>query len=253
MKTFSLILGLSFCTYSAAQQPFGYLDAELPPNYAGANCPKLYKAASKLQGKKDKYETTEEYEQRISKLKDFNLLDEFKVGDQIAFKLETKGLGVVLDYNADAQSLVAKQMASIASMPLNNKLANVLTISSKLVSSKSGIGSNSFGVKRRMETYNYTACGIALTNIDYEPDLMLYADGKNIPADKVRSAEKNAAFLIVGSIVAPFHGNAYRSMGATLDSPTEEHWEFDVLPIKVVQTIVYNTKTGEVLLRRDFK
>lgn len=235
---------------------------QLPANYKGSDIVRLYKSyLNKISLTKDEYETSAQYEKRISDV----------VTDEIyAFKLDLRSMLLTEAYNADEQKM---DITFIAESVDKSNMRAAFIIKEIDKGSDSYIGTNAFGAIQKVTQYRGLQYGIALVDKigrGRESFLSDHAFKKttfefNILPEKAKMLKNNIGVLLVcvpslykSSINRDlrFKGNdlifttSYYSE-ATFDNPTSLSYDRKFVNAEVLAVWVYNIKTGEIVFKKQ--
>jgi hypothetical protein len=245
--------------------PFDKSIEKLPPNFKGSDIVKLFSTLKKKAPlKKAEFETTADYEKKISAA---------VTDDVYAFKLASDAYGQPLKiqpYNADTQKLQIDIETTALSQYLFEGYRASMIIKDINGPSRSYIGSNAFGADVLVDSYSGTLYGIALVNqTDFATNnynvrtINLLLD---MPPEKAKSLKNNIGILLLckPTLYRPnakmtlcegndlvFEDTSYS--GATIDNPTSLSYERKFINVEVLSIWVYETNTGSILFKKLLK
>lgn len=229
--------------------PFDINVDKLPTNFSGHDINRIYIALSKADKAliKDEFESTEEYNNRISALRNSILLDSFTYNDTYVYvhkKLETK-------YDADGKSLTIR----IKNSPLFfSQGIDAYTISEKYSEYETG---NLFGARITVTRAEIVSCIFFITNSyrfhkalnkdpDFSNDYKIEFKLKLLP-ENAKSFTKNGAYLFVYKLTPP-----YLKEFKELRSP-EMNFPFDVttfeksIQAEILELWLFDSSTGKII------
>lgn len=196
----------------------------IPLNFVSHDIENLYQDVKNILGEKDKYQSTENYEQkRKERVQSSSLLKSY-----ILFKDH----GIFIDYDADTKKITF-DYPNYVSASKSYDLGNY-------------VGSNAFGVEKVVNKYSNDAYSVKFSEngklkkgfITMEPAIAAKHD---------RSLE----FIYITQLKSPYiassSSNNRECYTPTIDNPEDGCTRWHSLVGKLVGIIVYNSKTGEII------
>lgn len=259
--------------------PFELTAEALPPKYDGDNIIALYNQLKETGGKRAEFESSNDFQKRISSSAGESLYA-FVVQQDLDAKLSVK-------YDADRELFNIKLTSERTTNhdDFSDKRA-ALHIKQSDLSSRSYIGQNAYGAKVTVNEITSTNFLLALLNgnvfgVDpVEQKFKEYYEksGRTTPSSKQLSAfpspmrelqiditmtskeasqvKKNLSALVIGILKAPaglplvFEGGDMSK--ATIDNPTEVYWFNRYINFEVHEVWFFDYQSGHVLKKIDF-
>lgn len=258
---FALIGGLASSAQSrkpAAKSKFSNLPFELTakqlsPRYLGHSLADVWGllAERKKLLKQGEYEKTPAWESRIEKLNAQPLTGTVTLSNKLAFLLsETEN-----SYSPDAETLTIEAKTDKQSYDAINEIglsgfdSVVWLFDSK--STGSFVGSNSFGVKRRVRTEAETGYYLLFqAGIIGQANKLIIHD---VSIEQAKVIRPWLRVLLIGTLAEPYTGGDKDEDGATLDNPVKTSTTYFYVYFKPEAFCFYNFETGEVYYRADLK
>jgi len=225
----------------------------LPPGYNGHSVidlwPMLLSRRSKLI--KQEYETSEAWAKRIEKLQAEPFHGSLTVFSLLAFSAQD----VETEYDADQKTLSVKANKETLSFDLvNNKgLSDYEAITWWFKSENKGsfIGSNSFGVKRKVRSEKEEGYYVLFKAGEIgEANLLTLQD---VSVQQAKLLRPKLRVLVVGKLQYPYVGAESFKKKATIDTPVQTDSLYYYLYFKPEAFWFYNYETGEVYYRADLQ
>lgn len=243
----------------------------LPANYKGTDIVNLYSIlAKKAPKKKGEFESTAEYKVRVETY----MKNSHYLSNIYAFKISETGHHgmnqLKADYNVDLQKMIiTTETYGFQTHIYENNRGSIIIRQNK-GSSSSYTGSNAFGARRTVTSFENLQYGIALVN---EDDFGIPNERKLIfetemPLDKAKKLKANIGVLIIGKPYLYFadEDNNFteskpkrltfeteRYSSATFSSPSSHHTQSRYINIEALSVWVYDIRTGEILLKKQLK
>lgn len=232
------------------QAPFDVGSSEITPGFRGNSCPIVAAAVKRLSTKKDEFETSDAYGERLASLQTSELAAGLKVGDTMAFK--RRDISNQLKYVADTgQMMVELSFGFLTYIPTARPIdafvkTDIINLSTK--STREYRGSNAFGASVLVRSTQYEACAVAFKNLPAKPGATaIFAD---MTPDEARASKGHLAVLYVGKLTAPLLADFDHYSGPTINSPSEVGWSGDALIFNLDQMILYDDQTGKIYKRK---
>jgi hypothetical protein len=264
MKYLLSIIFILIFSLSAFGQTFSSDWQKVPITFQGDDFEKIYKTLSDSPNLKDKseYETTAEYQKRVTDLTKIALSDK-SAASVLAFVYRPERIEfsrfLTAKYDADAQNLQITIIAASDRYVANAQrleFTEIMTTPAKNAQLKSlGTyeGSNAYGLKRTIEKSLLKYYSVGITNFKsiQEPGKSKYDFGLTstlsaAPA-KAKEIKENLAILYVGKLVAPFSALIGDSLKPTVDKPRDVAIGNYILTMNLSEIWLYNAATGEIL------
>lgn len=228
--------------------------AQLPPKYVGDNAGAVYQQlnAVALRLRKSQFETTSEYQSRIT-----SLLDGIKIGpaktvnDRFSF-VHPYGAE---SYDADTQIFTLKPDTNyeiglgydVPELPNDIRSGRDyssidLTRTSRNVGSR--IGRTAIGIRKRITVRAYSALRLAMPN----PSMKHWSDGLRfrVSPPEARQASGRVWLAITGRLTPPYVLHDSDVDNATLSDPEEAHSFHFYLFFVPDSIVLYNIATGQI-------
>lgn len=216
-------------------------------------------ALQKARLRKDQFETSAEYAARTE---NFPLFGTVSAKDTLAFRYRLRDAFVLCNpsYNADTVDLYID-------CPLSLKASFYVAADEKFVRGYevgvaesrdvgSYVGSNAFGVKRKITIRQAVLRGLAIENLERTltmstglPRLKLQL--MDMPPNEAKRVIDDLGLLFVVKLERPFVVSAERRAGPTLDNPVDYQGDLSYLYVQLQELWVLHDSTGEVLRRFD--
>jgi hypothetical protein len=226
--------------------PFNSSVERLSPNYLGHSMIKVWAELyrRRLQFNKREYETSDAWASRVQKLKGQPLISSTTMLSQFAFQA----------YDVDAFYDADTKIISVTVSPggaFHDEMNGVLSLSGNSMlgwkntaQSGSFVGSNAFGVKRRVraETEQFYFMAFQDTRIGLADTFNI----ENVGGEQAKLIKPQIRVLVIGTLQEPYAGLSASQNKATLDDPVQTtSYEF-YLYFKPEAIWFYNLKSGEV-------
>lgn len=249
-NVFMAVLQVILC-YVVFPQSFDLKQSKLPPGFKGNSVDYIYQVVDKNVMKKDEFETTREYEERVKKAK-----AESGIYDSVfAFPVICSRKGLEFTYDPDRG--VEKIDILVKSGCTGSQGAAFLSTHEIINSSKS-TGQNAYGATVEIDQTIQKQC---LVNIDnYE--IIRKTQNENIdfgslfvsiklkePPEVAREMRKNIKVVFVCKLTGTCSRND--STKATISNPYEVFTKIIIVKANLISVITYNEVNGEILFRYD--
>lgn len=236
-----------------ASESFDAMAETIPVNFKGHDCRVIASALKKLDLKKDEFESSAKYKDRIDSIQGVNFSKNLNLDSILIFK--RKGLvNPWTEYNADTEKLtvdLSVRRSSAFAIGSNPALMDWDSIEISEARPRFYTASNSFGVSVRVEERRFKTCAIAFANKYYGARGGAKIEAGGISPEVARRAKNGVSVFYVGKLAAPYIGHISEPSPPTIDSPVDVNWEGDALVFKLQQVIVADPKTGEILGREQ--
>lgn len=237
----------------APEQSIFRVDGDsLPANYHGYDPILVWRQLSQRQLVKGEYETTAAFETRLSRLKAIPLFAGVLMDDVLPFEVD--GEALEMEYHADSGLL------SVALKPdfvwegerLSGSFQRAFPLKRILNRSSSYVGTNAFGVRRRITRQTSTEIDLAFDNHEAG-----YSSGYDIDVPmnvaSARQAKTTLRALAIYKLASP-----YLTTGTFKDEPTiTEPTDFSTLHLnlngQLLAIWLYELPTGRVLTKLDLE
>lgn len=242
--------------------PFDESRRTLPINYIGHSIARLVTVAPKLEAHRSQYETTELFEARKRKIRSRPLFGALSGDSRFAVLVPSQ-----ITYSADNERVNAlvrldkvENVGSLLELNAEPKAFKPSFARERYVGSF--VGSNSFGVKRKVKRYERIEASLFFQNADDwglgtfsdkrgdlvpEPDTIKLAAG--LPRTIAPSVKPRLAVLSVFSLSEPIIAFDSNTDKATLDDPVEEETSRFFVSAEIRSLWLYDYKTGTVYAR----
>lgn len=232
--------------------PFDVAAQQLPAGFKGHNCAALAARVKALATKKSEFESTTDYEARMSTAKSSPIFAKLSANDTLAFVLNSGA--AEMKYDADAGiatfelSEIMMHVDSLVVVGSKNH-AQAFTVQQLSEVRRPFVGVNAFGRQVQAESVKRSVCAIAVTNMS-RGRLSLYSQtSAKLPPAAARVAKENLGALIVGRLVPPLYHDAFTARTAKIDSPVELSVDGPALPLDLAELWYFNRRTGEILAK----
>lgn len=236
-----------------ASDSFDAMVETIPANFKGHDCRAIASALKKLNLKKDEFESSAKYRERIASIQGVNFFKNLNLDSTLIFK--RKGLvNPWTEYNADTEKLtvdLSVRRSSAFAIGGNPALMDWDSIEISEAKPRFYTASNSFGVSVRVEERRFKTCAIAFSNKHYGARGGAKIEAEGISPEVAKRAKNGVSVFYAGKLSAPYVGHVSEPSPPTIDSPVDVNWEGDALVFKLQQVIVADPKTGEILGREQ--
>lgn len=206
---------------------------------------KIYNELKTLFNPRDEFETTDSYRARCESI----------AGKEYTVKLELDSQSRKSKFQYVADKSIAA--ADVRTDNRNNMLSiEVSNLANRFKEKGSYVGSNAFGVTRRVNVIDLYFDLLVLDNKAYKDgDLSLRVEcDPSVAKDIVKNYGIAIKFHV--SCDARMNGVAVLEknyIGPTIDSPTQATFHYRKIPITLDSLILYNEKTKNVIVTRTFE
>jgi hypothetical protein len=232
-------------------QPFDLAATKLPPSYLGHNADQIWNAFKQKRLTKSEFETEAAYESRLDGIANTPIAGGILPNGTFAFLLSK------LEKTYDAEQQVLR-----VTLPIGGTSSIVtdenITAQWMQRSAKQGefIGSNAFGVKRRITRKAYLDTNLTGKRpewLDWETEQMdEFSEPKALlpmSPDAARLSKVHVGMLFIGAIQPPFISADEQHETATIDSPEESTTYIHNLNLALQQIWLYDVQSGQVLAK----
>lgn len=233
---------------------FNLSSSYLPPNYMGHDLKSIAEALEERKGhaKKDEYETTEQYKQRIQDEEHKPLIDTLTLDDIFSFVVfpESK-------YDADTQTLTLMVKATILGDQYKNDWLMVAIHGPDLYRLKNTyIGSNAYGAETEIEKLRVIDIQLAFSNksglpLNYSYNLpeAFKFDLENITPETAKAIRNHLYMAFIYQLKEPYFSESYSMIEPTRDEPKDYFWSHKNILTLLKEIWVFNKTNGEILLK----
>lgn len=187
------------------------------------------KSLRALSLKKDEFETPDQYDARL-----------VAIVDAIGSKPLYKGSPPGPRFAFRLSDLTVKYDPVVESMTVSSD--GILRSSVRKLGSY--VGANAFNRKVIVDRYR----GEAISICDYH-----FLNGYALPADQARRIKPKIQGLVIISLAAPIYSESEQSRGPTLDDPMDIVLKDQCIHARDIETVLYNSATGEIFARDGAK
>jgi hypothetical protein len=264
--------------FSTFGQTFSKGWQKVPATFTGSDFQNIYSTLLRTPVIKDKgeFETTDQYNQRISDLSKIVFSSKETASDELVFVFRPeKDLSILNDdlsssYDADEETLTISlkptKVAAYESKP-GNKAVGAKQLDFESFIAKSGsykdegeyVASNAFGATRKVEKSSFRRFKLAINNINQfsnfkastyssEFKVRLY-----LPLPKAKEAKENLSVLYIAKLVKPFYTIDSYKIKPTIDKPSDLDFTSVVLISDVREIWFFNGLTGEIYTKLSAK
>ncbi len=231
-------------TVSNARYDSGPFDASinsLPRNYSGHNVEDIA-GRIKPPPSKGEFEKTAEFELRMHKWAETPVVGTFRPMDDLAIVVNDGLFEEYTRYDADSEKLLIS-----ISLPSEDHIQQGAWLPTKSGFRLLGIqrATTMLGVKFDVSRFETTSLGIAIEGgSSFDFSIQMTRDVAKIIKPLLRA-------VIVVQLVEPYVLKLERTKSASLKSPTQGVSKYTGLVGKVKDVIVYNSNTGDIILRKS--
>jgi hypothetical protein len=264
MKILSILFIFVF-GLSVFGQTFSTDWQKVPMGFQGDDVEKIYRILSKspnLKGKTE-FETTADYQKRISDLSKIPLPN--KSADSVLTfiyhpKFDSYSSKLTSKYDADAQTLEINLEVRTLTYVIDNEnlgLTRTPSVMARDVDLKpmgTYEGETAYGVKRTIERSLMTYYFIGINNANSFSGIKSGYDRRikftlPLAPAKAKEIKENLAVLYVGKLVSPFSALSGSRLKPTVDKPRDLTVGEFILTMNVSDIWFYNSTTGEVVAK----
>jgi hypothetical protein len=231
------------------QYPFDVFSSNIMPNFKGHSTTQIYASLyNSGTPTKGKFETTEEFQERLRRANSKPLFGKVRKSSPLAFSVSPSQI----DYNADSEEM--KVYFYFWENPEGG--LSIMSENGKTIT-KQYVAQNGFGAKTVVTETSRISFGFSVVN--YEKFWFSDTDISKrhaltfqfrVPRSSAPKFENSAKGLFIGYISAPEHemrGSGRES--ATFDSPYASVTILNYVCIRLKLSLLYNSKTGYVYAR----
>ncbi|WP_427914848.1 hypothetical protein ACPWT1_08030 [Ramlibacter sp. MMS24-I3-19] len=219
----------------------------LPASYRGHDCFSIASALEKLQTSKSEFETASEYQARIAALGDVQIGKQLRLGDRLAFPLES----AFLKYSAEERTANLTVLPVPTVNVLDFKVRQAVKLDERKRKTREYVGSNAFGVTRDVTDVTSEICGLALLDRSFISLQSWGAAAVEMDPQAARLAKDSVSALLVGRLRGPMLAQGLVTTRPTLDNPTRRRSEGPVLVLELEDIWYFDRTTGRVLARAE--
>ena len=222
-------------------RPFDMSLTALPAGFSGADVERVYEAfAERFRAeKKDEFETTEQYRQRLERQRAAPVLGDIRADSTVAFNL----LGPFSKYDADAGVLSVSVFL--------RDVGDSVVVRPVERSRRTFPAQNAFGAAFQVtETTADHYCLVLKNASSFSAESFV---SFKLPADVATAREWKDSLraLAVVRFVPPIFGaNRGREKAATFNDPTAERITLKRLHCQLLELWLYDSRTGKILARK---
>lgn len=226
--------------------------ASLPPGFTGHFPDEILLKlnAKKSKFKKSEFETTAQYNARIEKEKAVPLMGSLTMQSLFAFSFSK----LSVQYDADQSMLtVGIEQQSVFDNDYDESNVEFTGLLWDSLEKRLGsyIGSNAFGVKKRIQAWRDTEIIVGITkkfisSIDSSNPI---ACSFSVDAQYAKTLKNTVRLLVIGKLTKPYMGQYEYEDTATITNPTHVITKSFMIYIQPVAIRVYDIQTGKVFCR----
>lgn len=230
------------------EAPFDLNATKLHPEYLGHFCEKIGRTLNEVESKnkKDEFESTEAYLQRIAKQAPIALGPKLSETDALAFM--SLPVDTTSTYDADSQKLVVSDSWEYSDEYRMSRNSYIYSSQTKIINrfssgSESYVGQNGYGATTSINKEKFDVCGlkppqhIGVTKFEVI-----------VQPEQAKQHKDNLRVLYIGKIAGPrpyfFHEKP------TMASPNDLEELGTILRFDLMQAWLIDWKTGDVLTKR---
>ena len=208
---------------------------------------------------KGEYETTEDFEARMSKICDKTIAGNLKYCDSVGFLTQ---YDIKYSYDADEKKLVV-------GVPLKGEAFDTNYVKT---GSKKYVGTNAFGAKAKITSSEFLTLAVSMRRDEPKPEPegndrprrmmkpamyagVFYRQARtltlNVPMspDEAKDMKNNGGIVIIGKLYKPYTDKYLSHSKPTITEPTEVIDDIRYVVIDPSEIWVVNTKTGKIFSR----
>jgi hypothetical protein len=243
----------------------------IPANYTGHNIATIVDSLILRQkvGKKDEFETTDQYKKRIEEEYNKPIIGKLNINDMFALKINNADVmsarfldnyhnGLTAKYNADEQKLdVEFNISQFLIRDKNYKIERAYGVHgySYDKDSSSYVGTNAYGATVDVKRLDIVEYKLVINNLsEFNIAKKDFGETKvvcsiKLPADKAKELKNNLSLLVIYNIDDPAYKDEDHYSSATFDSPTSLTRKTHFVYSKAVDFWIYNQQTGKVIFK----
>jgi hypothetical protein len=234
------------------RRPFDSTTESLPANFLGNDCRAIVRSLKKFDFKKDEFESSSNYRNRMESVSSSQLAGDLKVDSTFIF--HRKGnLSPKISYDADKEKLsvdVGIRQSSAFAGAEKLKIYNWESVEVSEAKPRFYNASNAFGASVKVEERRFNTCALAFSNEGYGSTRSIWLESETVTPDVARRIKEKATVFYAGKLAAPYVGYIHEPSPATLSSPVDVKWEGDALVFQLQEVIIADARTGEIFLRK---
>lgn len=227
-------------------EPFNPTLENLPTQFRAHDIQGILEAAAAHKPKpRSEFESSDDYEKRITDPKAFDIYGRISSGSLLAFSVTPE----TIEYDVDKQTF---RVVLPTSRMLNDGTGLYPFVPVHIEQIRTGQyeASNSFGVTRAVSAIKLRQSGLGIKVVNLIPENgTRHARTVAIPKDQAQEAKANVRFLLVGRTQTPYVTTYRERDEPTLDNPVETLRQFDALLFNPQDIWLYNVATGQVYAR----
>jgi hypothetical protein len=243
-------------TLTYASAPFDTTVDSLPPKYMGHSCRTLAKKLASLGLKKNEFETTAAYRERLASASATVLTGSTTLADVVGFVSTDDGDSKIGGtYDADRGIMSIMESVGSGEQMVGSALLTTVKLDQKLKSHRSYEAANAYGRSVRVNSGTWDTCGLALSNFPHSTATIIARAIRQSIAmtpDEAREAKGNLRLLFVGNADAPYWTEYRERSKATIDDPVELQWEGEAVVLRLSQVWIFNKNSGKVYKKIEF-
>jgi hypothetical protein len=224
--------------------PFEMTIEKIPVPFLGHDIEQVYKAFAmrKNAKEKDEFETTDNYQRRLSMWATKPIFGSVCQDSLLAFVASP-----TIKYDADSQTLTVKIEPSNVYTILGKDDNRRWGIPIKRVSTRQkSIKQNAFGVKVQVEEFYNKRFELAINDMEEKKIFYLQI---NMGPVEAKAAKNKIAVLILAKPVDPYISSGATLINATFNDPTEYFSEIYYIDVNLKEIWFFNKTTGEIIER----
>jgi len=228
--------------------PFDVSAKSVGEDFTGHSCLEIAASLRKNYVFKDQYESTKEFNARISKLKDSPIYDDVSLGSQIVFVANEIGYE---KYDADKGVLNFDAPYTSYNLTIGESHP-MLKAYKKNKNERDYVGQNAYGAKANVKYQEEEVCVVTMANLPFE-GLDKRSFKIKVAPDSARNLAGNIKTAYVGILIPPFISEYRSYQKAEMSRPYEVISKGDDIRFRLQQMIIFDRVTGEILGRKAFK
>lgn len=235
----------------AQAQPDALPSVSFPPNFKGEDCDSIVDVLKKSKVKKDEFETTLEFTQRIQSTLGSIFVADKPLAEQKYFVNSDRTSAV---YDADKGVLrVYGSLRQSTKVSESIQYAETVIVKTRSADSSEYRGQNNLGASTKVKKYRDNICGVAFVNLSPVTDLEWMSKIEfALPAEAARQAKGNIAIVYMARLTAPLLVEYRQYIAPTMSSPSDILVTGDALVARLEHFFVINRVTGVVLFERQY-
>ncbi len=219
------------------------------PGFKGEDCDAIAKILKKSQIKKDEFESTASYEQRLQGILDTEAVSNRPLAEAKLF-VNSEKISSAYDADKGLMKIYGSLRQSVR-VSESVKYASVAILRTRSSHISEYQGQNNFGASKVVKKYRNEVCGVAFMNVSPSTDFeWMSAIEFPLSPDVARKSKENLALVYQASLRGPLLVDYRQHIAPTMEYPSDILTEGDALTAVLERYFVINKETGEILFER---